>query len=104
MRLDIFGNDSAGAHKGSGSDGDSPHDDRPGADGRSAANAGWNALPIRVGLQFSVDSSVGIEVVDEHHAVADEDFILDRYTFADEGVAGDFAALPDDGILLDFYK
>jgi hypothetical protein len=43
-----------------------------------------------------------IAVVDEHHAVADEDVVLDRDAFADESVARDLAALADSCILLDF--
>ena len=41
-------------------------------------------------------------VVDEHHAVADEDLVLDGHAFADEGVAGDLDPAADAGAFLDF--
>ena len=43
----------------------------------------------------------GIRVVDERHAVADEDVVLDRHAFADERVARDLAAAADRRVLLD---
>jgi hypothetical protein len=39
-------------------------------------------------------------VVDEHHAVADEDLIVDGDAFADERVALDLAVFADKGIFL----
>ena len=41
-----------------------------------------------------------IRVVDEHHAVADEDMVLDRDALADERVARDLAAPADRRVLL----
>ena len=60
-------------------------------------------FPVGFGLQFAVaGGGARIGVVDERHAVADEDVVLDGHAFADEGVAGNLAALADGGILLDF--
>jgi hypothetical protein len=42
-----------------------------------------------------------IAVIDECHAVSDENAVLDRYPFADEGVTRYLAALPDFCALLD---
>jgi len=36
--------------------------------------------------------------------VADKDIVLNGHTFADKGVAGDFAVLADDGVFLNLYK
>ena len=46
----------------------------------------------------------GITVVDERHIVADEHLVLDRHSFANEGVAGDLAAVANPGALLNFHK
>src|SRR5262249_18581185 len=52
-------------------------------------------------LQPALGGRVGVEVVDEHHPVSHEDFVLDGYTLADEGVTLDLASRTDLGILLD---
>ena len=76
-------------------------------DGGVAANAGlsshdgWNYFPINVGLQRTAFSSrARIFVVDENHAVADEDFVLDRDAFADKAMRGNFAVAAYAGALL----
>jgi hypothetical protein len=43
-------------------------------------------------------------VVREHHAMTDEDFILDDDAFANETVGRDLAAGPDDSASLDLYE
>ncbi len=43
-----------------------------------------------------------IEIVGEHHAVADEDAVLDRHALADERVARDLAVAADRRAALDF--
>jgi hypothetical protein len=43
----------------------------------------------------------GMPIVDEHHAVADEDLVLDRHAFADERMRFDLAARADRHALLD---
>lgn len=43
-------------------------------------------------------------VVDESHAVADEDFIFNRHALANKAVAGNLAPLADARAFLDFNK
>ena len=43
-----------------------------------------------------------IAIVDEHHAVADEDLVFDHDSRTDERVTGDFAAPPDVRVALNF--
>src|SRR6516162_3945259 len=43
-----------------------------------------------------------VRIVDECHAMSDEDLILDGHTLAHEGVARDLAALADRRVFLDF--
>ena len=63
-----------------------------GADRRALLHDRVLDLPIAGGLQLSGRGRRSrIGVVDEHHAVADEDVILDRHALADEGVARDLA-------------
>src|ERR1700722_13510386 len=45
-----------------------------------------------------------VAVVDEHHAMTDEDVVLDGDALAHKSVAGNFAALADTGIFLDLDK
>ncbi len=52
--------------------------------------------PIVLGLQRPVGvGRARIPIVDEHHAVADEDFVFDRDAGTYERVTRDFAATPD---------
>ena len=46
----------------------------------------------------------GITVVDESDIVADENFILQSYAFANEGVAGNLAAVADFDSFLNLHK
>ena len=43
-------------------------------------------------------------VVDEHHAVTDENAVFNRHPFSNEGVTRDFDPAPDLGVLLDLDK
>ncbi len=43
-------------------------------------------------------------VIDERHVVADENLVLQRDSFTDEGMAGDFATVADFGAFLDLHK
>ena len=62
--------------------------------GSTFQSASVCSLPSRRG-------GAGVGVVDESHAVADEDIVLDGHAFADEGVAGDLAVPADGGVFLD---
>src|SRR5437763_192002 len=68
--------------------------------GASQNSANSTSKYSTIGLQLTVDGRPGIGVVDEHHAVPDEDVVLDRHALADERVAGDLAVLSDPGVLL----
>jgi hypothetical protein len=65
------------------------------------ANSCWDQLPIGVALKLTISRCAGVQVVDEHHAVPHEDFVLDCHAFADKGVALDLAPRANHGILLD---
>ena len=43
----------------------------------------------------------GYDIVDERHAVTDEDVVFDGDAFANKGMAGNLAIAADGGILLD---
>ena len=50
-------------------------------------------LPVRFSLQRAVrGGGPRKSIVDERHAMADEDFVFDRHAFADKRVTGNFAA------------
>ena len=63
---------------------------------------GRHDRPVGFGLRRSVRvGGARVAVVGEHHAVADEDLVLDDHAFADEGVRRDLAARADRRVLLD---
>ena len=56
-------------------------------------------------MQFAAPSGgTWIGIVDERHAVADEDVVLDGHALTDERMARDFAVLADLRVLLDFHE
>src|SRR5208282_4565544 len=62
-------------------------------------------FPIGFGLQTSASGrGARVRIVNEHHAVANENVVFDGHTFADEGVAGDLAAFTNRSVLLNLYK
>jgi len=66
------------------------------ADRRTSANSGGKALPIVSSLDLAVGSCrIRVQVVDEHGAMRDHYFVLNRHAFADEGMTLDLAALAD---------
>src|SRR5881227_1981867 len=82
---------------------DAAEDGRVRADGCAAADDCRFELPVRFGLRRAVFArGAGTAVVDEHDAVADEDFVLDADALADEGVARNLAARAYARALLDF--
>src|ERR1700733_13709866 len=60
--------------------------------------------PVGLSLQLSVSSSSRIAVIDESHAMPDENLVLDGDPFTDKRVAGDLASLTDLGVLLNLYE
>src|SRR5688572_1835811 len=96
-------------------------DDAPGTDDRALADRhvakhggarsdrgalfdyGVFHFPVGGGLQLARSrGGPRVRVVDEHHAMADEDLILDGHAFTDERMARDLAAAADAGVFLDF--
>jgi hypothetical protein len=62
-----------------------------------------DASPIRIGLQLTIIiRGAGMEVVDKGDIVPDEDPVFERHAFANEGMARNFATVPDFDALLDF--
>jgi len=58
--------------------------------------------PVKPGSMGNPMPGHDMAVVDEHHAVADEDAVFDHNSRADEAVTGYFAALADARLLLNF--
>ena len=98
---DIFGDHTTGADDSAFADGEAAEDCGVGAERSFIFNDRGNDLPVGFGLQAAaLGSGAGVEVVDEHDAVADEDLILDGDALADEGVALDLAVSADGGVFL----
>ena len=92
-------NDRAPAHR------DPAQKGRAGPDGGAALHPRRNALPIRLGLQSSAFvGGAGVEIVDEGDVVPHENIVLQNHPFANEGVAGDFAAMADARAFLNLNK
>ena len=66
---------------------------------------GWLANPVIAVFQraFGV-RACRIDVIGEHHAMPDENFVLQRDTFANETMRGNLAARTDLATRLNFYK
>jgi hypothetical protein len=102
---DISGHHAAGADDGVFADGDAAEDGGVGAKRSPCLDDRGNDLPVGLGLQTAaVAGGSGVEVVDEHDAVADEDIVLNGHALADKGVALDLAVSADGGVFLDFDK
>src|SRR5581483_3012257 len=104
-RRHVPGNDASRANHGVLADGDAAEQHRAGANGGAPANHRRNAGPVSFRLQGAGGVRGAREaVVDECDIVADEDFVLDRHAFTDEGVAGDLATVADLDTLLNFNE
>jgi hypothetical protein len=85
------------------SDSDSAQDRGPAANTRTSFHDRGDCFPIIIGLQKAfVGSSARNFIVDEDDTMANEDFILNRDTFADETVTRDLTLTADAGPLLNF--
>ena len=101
----VLGDNATGADEGAFADCDAAKQGGIGADRGSAFHQCGEALPVCFGLQAAANiGSAGEEVVGEHHAVADEDLILQGDTLADEGVARNLAAVANLGSLLNLNE
>jgi hypothetical protein len=74
---------------------DTSEDDGSRSDARTVLDDRAKELPIALGLQPITECGARPIVIDEHHAVADEDFIPDLDTCANKRVALDLAAGAD---------
>ena len=75
------------------------------ADRSAFAHHGIFHFPVRFGLQFAFrGSGPRVGIVDKGHAMADEDVVFNVYAFADERVAGNFAAPANARIFLNLDK
>ena len=62
-------------------------------------------LPVCLGLERPhCRRGARVSVIDEHDSMTNKDVVLYGDAFANEGVAGDLAAFPDAGVLLNFNK
>jgi hypothetical protein len=81
---------------------DAAHDHGPAPNRCRATHCGFLHRPVFFRLRRPI--AVGrawITIVDEDHAMADEDFVLDSHATANEAVARDLAAPADSGAALD---
>ena len=70
------------------------------ADRGTATDPGENHFPVGVGLESAGGRRPGVEVIDEHDAVAYENLVLDGDPLADKCVTLDLAPSADRHILL----
>jgi hypothetical protein len=71
------------------------------ADGGAALDQGPDQGPVGFGLEAAAGADrARHQVVGEHHAVADEDLVLNRHAVADEAVARDLAVRANHGTAL----
>src|SRR3954471_6986474 len=90
LRRDIPRNYCAGADDRPGADGHATEDHRAGAQAGAILYPGLKHGPVVLGLEVAaLRGGTRDLVVDEHHAVADEDAVADRDAVADERVALD---------------
>src|SRR6185312_8868074 len=76
-----------------------------GTDGRPFSYDRGFYFPVTLCLQVAADRGCpGITVIHERHTVSDKDVVFDRDAFADEAVAGYFAAPSYLCILLNLYE
>lgn len=84
---------------------DSAKNDGTAADRGTPTNTSCHHIPIDWSLRLAgLRRGAGIEVIDEHYPVTDENFVLDRDTFTKERVTRDFATGTDRHPSLDFDK
>jgi hypothetical protein len=82
---------------------DTAHDRRIAAQGGTARDERFGDFPVRFALQRAPGGHRGrIDIVDEHHAVAHENFVLDHDASADERMARNLAARANPRPLLNF--
>ena len=100
-----MGNNAAGSDDRPFADRDPAQDGGVAADRSALLDKRGNAGPIRFRLQLSgLRRCARVSVVDERHAVADEDLVFYGHPFTDERMAGYLDSLPDPGALLDLYE
>src|SRR2546426_2344312 len=99
-RRDILRHDRAGADERTLANRDAAHDHGAAPDRRPSTDARRHDLPVGLGLERAAGGRARIAIVDEHHAVTDEDLVLDRHPLAQERMRGDLAPGADAHALL----
>src|SRR5512132_4312766 len=95
----------ARAHQCSFSNGHSTQNGDIAADGGAALNNGWRANPVCFRLGGAqICGGSWIFVVNEHHPVTNEDFVLDCDTFTHERMAGNFDSFANASAFLDLHE
>jgi hypothetical protein len=104
-RRDVTGNDRACADKGARANADSPQDYDARAERGASLDDRALLLPINLALELArLVRRTRELVVDEERPVADEHFVVDFDTAADEGVTLDLAPGTDHDLALNFDK
>src|SRR3954447_9410933 len=98
----VGGDHRPGSDEGTGADRHATEDDGPRSDRCAVVHLDAEQLPVvrRLDLPRRVEDARRL-VVDEHHAVSDEDVVTDAHTVTDEGMALDLAVGADHGSPLD---
>src|ERR1700685_3734079 len=96
VRGNVFGDNPAGSDNRVFTDPDIAENRGAGSDRCSFFDYGLLDLPVGLGLQIPAGSCrARIAVIDEGYVVTDENIVLNRHTFTDEGMARDLAAPPN---------
>jgi hypothetical protein len=91
---------SSGADQRAFSDGYTSENDRSAADRCAPLYPRRHNLPVRLGLEPAVLGSPWVQIVDEHHSVADEYVIFNGDPFANESVRRNLAPVPHNCVFL----
>src|SRR5687768_9616003 len=99
---DVARHDGSGADQRASLDPDASKDHRAGPERGATLDDRGEQLPVVFGLKPTlVAGRAGVVVVDEEHAVANEDLVVDLYAAADERMTLDLAVRADYGATLD---
>jgi hypothetical protein len=102
---DVLGDYATGSHNGVFADCGIGKDRRTRTHGCSLLDYGPLDFPVGLGLQIPVSRSCPrIAVVDEHHAVADEDVVLNHDALTNKRMTRDLAPLANGCVLRDFNE
>ena len=103
-RLDVPRDDRACSHHRALPDAEPTRDHRPRAERGTTFDRGRQEFPVALGSKPSLGGGTRGFVIDEDHAVADEDLVFDFDARADEGMALDLAVGADACALLNLHE